>query len=131
MHFYFDENIPISIANALSEIETTLGNTSTSTIKIPELGKRASDESIVEYLLALGTECVLVTQDSDFRKGNLVTLILNSSNIGLVVFDPPKRGYPYFKLFQFMVKKWGDVQRLSHDDFPFGYRISPRSLTKI
>jgi hypothetical protein len=130
VEYLFDENLSPSFARALNEIEKSRGQYAVLPTK-DILGTGVSDAAIVQYAVSQQHQCVICTNDRDFKKRQLLPLIMSSSNVGLFVFQYPK-GRNYWVEFSFLMKKWINLRNIVNTDSPpFAYWVSARKIFKI
>lgn len=131
--YLFDENMSQYIAQAMDKIEFALtGNRILSTTEIEELGRSATDSKIMEYAKNSDYQCVIVTNDRDFKKRTLLKEIMTSKNVGLFLLKFPK-GSNFWRKYKFTVNHWEGISKRTKDStFPFSYMVSFKNkFTKI
>lgn len=130
VQYLFDENISPSFARALNEIEKTRGQYSVIPTK-DIVGAGAADAVIVKYALSQSHPCIICTNDRDFKKRQLLPLIMSSTNVGLFVLQYPG-SRNYWVEFEFIMKKWKMLRVVINSNSPpFAYWVSARGFKKI
>ncbi len=126
--FITDENIPISISNAMGEI-ISISHLSkiSSTVSISSLGRGATDQEIMDFFKIQKGKFVIITNDRDFKKRPLLSQIMTSKNVSLFLIKFPK-GSTFYRRFKFIVNHWEKIQEISASTrFPFAYKVSYKS----
>lgn len=123
--FITDENIPEAITQSMNLItETSHFCQVISTRQIPELGRGASDEAIMDYLKSQKDEHVIITNDRDFKKRSLLSQTLTSKNVALFLIKFPK-GANFYRRYRFIANHWEKMHEITmKTKFPFAYKVS-------
>ncbi|MGH7717676.1 MAG: DUF5615 family PIN-like protein [Steroidobacteraceae bacterium] len=118
MILFFDENFPVQIARALSELGYK------ATHLADELPRGTSDEQLFQHLN--GRDCYLVTQDVQMSRKPHQKLALLQAGLGVFVFT----GRAERSLTQMMVMVLQNLERMTtaaeRTSRPFIYGISDR-----
>lgn len=119
--FYFDENMSDNSARSMHQIEHVLSGDTVTTI-VDEFGVRGTtDDEIASRLESKNHNCIIITQDDDFAKREIFTLIMKSNNIGLFLIKFPKT-YKLWEQHKFMVNHWEGIKNKTKR-FPFAYLV--------
>lgn len=127
MKFYFDENITPNIAQALAILQNPRVDEKIEVFTIREVfGAGTPDE---EWIPKVAKEhAVVITQDLNIHRVRQQRELYKQNDLGVVFFKPPKKGYKYWELVEFYIKRWkvvkDEVKKLKK---PFALIITPNS----
>ena len=120
----FDENIPNSIVEGLRTLVKSDDIDIRSTTQITQLGKGASDSMILSYAKSLPKNTIIVTNDKDFKKRQLLSQIMKSKALGLFLLKFPN-GSNYWRRAVFVINHWEKMEEYCRDSkFPFSYQVA-------
>lgn len=127
MKFYVDENISQNIAQALAILQNPRidENVEVYTIK-DEFGQGTPDEKWVPKVAA--EDGIVITQDLNIHRVRQQRELYKKQDLSVVFFKPPKKGYSYWDLVEFYIRRWKvikeEVKKLNK---PFAFIVTPRS----
>lgn len=127
MKFYVDENITPNIAKALAILQNPHSpeNIEVFTIR-EEFGKGTPDEEWIPKVAA--KDGIVITQDINIHRARNQRVLYQKHGLGVVFFKPPKKGYKYWDLVEFYIKRWRVVkEEVKKLNKPFALVITPRS----
>ncbi len=127
MKFYVDENITPNIAKALAILQNPRVDENVEVLTIrEEFGQGTPDEEWIPKVAA--EDGIVITQDFNIQRVRHQRELYKKYGLGVVFFRPPKRGYQYWDLVEFYIKRWkvvkDEVKKLKK---PFGLVVTPRS----
>lgn len=127
MKFYVDENITPNIAKALAILQNPRVEEKIEVFTIrEEFGKGTPDE---EWIPKVASENgIVITQDFNIQRVRHQRELYKKHGLGVVFFRPPKKGYQYWDLVEFYIRRWkvvkDEVKKLKR---PFGLVVTPNS----
>jgi len=127
MKFYVDENITPNIAQALAILQNPRIDENVEVLTIlEEFGQGTPDEEWIPKVAA--EDGIVITQDLNIHRVRQQRFLYKQHGLGVVFFKPPKKGYQYWDLVEFYIKRWKvvkeEVKKLKK---PFGLVVTPRS----
>lgn len=127
MKFYVDENITPNIAKALAILQNPRVDEQIKVFTIrDEFGKGTPDEKWIPEVAA--EDGIVITQDLNIHRVHQQRELYKQHGLGVVFFKPPKKGYQYWDLVEFYIKRWkavkDEVKKLKK---PFALIVTPRS----
>lgn len=127
MKFYVDENITPNIARALAILQNPRIQESIEVFTIrDEFGTGTPDEVWIPKVAA--KDGIVITQDIDIHRVRHQRELYKQHGLGVVFFKPPKKGYQYWDLVEFYIKRWKVVkEEVKKLDKPFALVVTPRS----
>jgi len=128
MKIYFDENFPPALVKGLREFQKGAGGREGIEVLLikEEFGSGTADEVwIPEVAKRHG---VVITQDTNIHRLNAQWDLCETNKLGLFFFQPPKKGWHYWKIVETVVVQWAKIKDLSREQSPpFGYRYTASS----
>jgi hypothetical protein len=127
MKFYFDENITPNIAKALAILQNPRIDEKIKVFIIrDEFGKGTPDEEWIPKVANEGG--IVITQDLNIHRVRQQRELYKQHDLGVVFFKPPKKGYKYWDLVEFYIRRWkvvkDEVKKLKK---PFALIVKPNS----
>lgn len=127
MKFYVDENITPNIARALAILQNPRANENIKVFTIrDEFGKGTPDEEWIPKVAA--EDGIVITQDLNIHRVRQQRRLYKQHGLGVVFFKPPKKGYKYWDLVEFYIRRWKVVkEEVKKLNKPFALVVTPRS----
>jgi len=127
MKFYVDENITPNIAKALAILQNPRVQENIKVYTIRELfGAGTPDEVWIPEVASKNG--VVITQDLNIHRVRQQRELYKQHGLGVVFFKPPKKGYQYWDLVEFYIRRWkvvkDEVRKLNK---PFALVVTPKS----
>ncbi|MBO6794725.1 MAG: DUF5615 family PIN-like protein [Balneolaceae bacterium] len=127
MKFFIDENISPNIAQALAILQNPRTDEKIEVFTIKEVfGAGTPDE---EWIPKVAKEDgIVITQDRNIHRVQHQRELYKKHGLGVVFFKPPKKGYKYWDLVLFYIKRWKTVKdTVKTLSKPFGLLVTPNS----
>lgn len=127
MKFYVDENITPNIAEALAILQNPRVSEDIEVFTIKnEFGKGTPDEVWIPEVAA--ADGIVITQDLNIHRVRQQRELYRQHGLGVVFFKPPKKGYQYWDLVEFYIKRWKVVkEEVKKLNKPFALVVTPRA----
>jgi len=127
MKFFVDENITPNIAQALAILQNPRSNEGIEVFTIKDkFGKGTPDKEWIPKVAA--EDGIVITQDLNIHRVRQQRELYRQYGLGVVFFKPPKKGYQYWDLVEFYIKRWKVVkEEVKKLNKPFALVITPRS----
>lgn len=127
MKFYVDENITPNIAQALAILQNPRVQENIEVFTIREVfGAGTPDEVWIPKVAA--EDGIAITQDRNIHRVKHQRELYRQHGLGVVFFKPPKKGYTYWDLVEFYIKRWKVVkEEVKKLNKPFALVVTPRS----
>ena len=122
-----DENITPNIAQALAILQNPRINENIEVFTIrDQFGKGTPDEEWIPKVAA--EDGIVITQDLNIHRVRQQRALYRRHGLGVVFFKPPKKGYQYWDLVEFYIKRWKVVkEEIKKLKKPFALVVTPRS----
>ncbi len=131
MIIYFDENMPVVLANGFDIlIKGLYKDVEVRSIK-QTFGAGTPDE---KWIPIVGQEgAVVITQDLNIGRKRAQIALFKAHQLGIVFLVPPgKGGYSYWAMVEQIVAHWPEIYKKSLvTSRPFAFDINPRSFRQI
>jgi hypothetical protein len=127
MRLYVDENITPNIAQALAILQNprVQENIEVFTIR-DEFGPGTPDEVWIPKVAT--KDGIVITQDLNIHRVRQQRELYRQHGLGVVFFKPPKKGYQYWDLVEFYIKRWKVVkEEVKKLNKPFALVVTPKS----
>jgi len=127
MRFYVDENITPNIARALAILQNPRIDENIEVFTIREVFRKGTpDEEWIPKVAA--KDGIVITQDLNIHRVRQQRELYKQHGLGVVFFKPPKKGYQYWDLVEFYIRRWkvvkDEVKKLKK---PFALVVTPKS----
>jgi hypothetical protein len=126
MKFYVDENISPNIAKALAILQNSRLDEHIEVLLIKEeFGRGKADEEWIP--IVANEDAIAITQDINIQRVKHQRELCKHYGLSIVFFKPPKKGYQYWDLVEFYIRKWNTVKKeASKLNKPFSLLVTPR-----
>jgi hypothetical protein len=132
MKFFFDENLPPTLPEALHILHKTAPEDAEVSY-IPDIfGKGAPDEKWITGIAKDGS-ATIITCDHQIHKRSDQKKLYREAGLGLVVLKPPsKTGLPYWQMVQKIIKHWKEIIEIDNNTLkPYLFLISVSGKTVL
>ena len=136
MIIYFDENLPVSMAEGLHTLQKPENVRNRTNFEIRSIrsvfGEGTKDEMWIP--IAGQEQACVITQDFRIQTIRHQKTLYEEHKLGMFFFRPPSRkeGYTYWQMVEITVDKWRQILEIaSTEERPFAYRFSKNILEKI
>jgi len=127
MRFYVDENITPNIAQALAILQNPRVQENIEVFTIRDVfGAGTPDEIWIPKVA--DKDGIVITQDLNIHRVRQQRELYRQYGLGVVFFKPPKKGYQYWDLVEFYIKRWKVVkEEVKKLNKPFALVVTPKS----
>jgi hypothetical protein len=130
MKVFFDENLPPTLADALSALQSRDHEEKIEVLHVADyFGQGTKDEEWIPKIAKM--HGVIITLDQKISRRPSEWKLCKDYKIGIFFIAPPK-GTQYWDLVQFLLKKWKEIkEKALTTERPFAYKITPRKIEQL
>jgi hypothetical protein len=130
MIFYFDENLPHQLAEALNILEAR-GKDGVKVFSTKSIfGGGIKDEDLIPRIAE--ENAFLITQDINIHRTRLQYELYQKHNLGIFFLKLPKNSANYWQIVQVTIEKWIEIKDLAKNGKkPFAAFVKPKGKIEL